>query len=406
MDKDSDAKSALVPRLRFPEFREAGEWEAKPLGAIARISQGGTPSTSVPEYWGGSVQWLTPAEMGKEVNPYISKTTRSITDVGLRNCSSELLPPDSVILSTRAPIGHLAINSVPMAINQGCRGIVVQTDSNAKFVYYSLGHCRTRLESLGAGNTFKELSGSALKSFAFPIPPKNEQQKIADCLSSLDELITAQTHKLDILKTHKKGLMQHLFPRDGETVPRLRFPEFLDAGEWEVRELGCLCKIRTGKKDVNEGSENGLYPFFTCAERHIYCNTYSFDAEAILISGNANVGQTKYYKGKFEAYQRTYVLTNFAQVSVPYLYLYLSAKLSDSLAKQVQTSAMSYIKLPMLETYKVPSPKESREQQKIADCLSSLDELITAQTHKLDILKAHKKGLMQQLFPVLDEVSA
>lgn len=182
-------------------------------------------------------------------------------------------------------------------------------------------------------------------------------------------------------------------------VPRLRFPEFREAEEWKVRELGGLCRIRTGKKDANEGCENGLYPFFTCAERHIFSNTYSFDAEAILIAGNANVGQAKYYKGKFEAYQRTYVLTNFAQVSVPYLYLYLSSQLSEALARQVQTSAMSYIKLPMLETYKVPSPRAPAEQQKIADCLSSLDELITAETQKLDALKTHKKGLMQQLFP-------
>ena len=97
------------------------------------------------------------------------------------------------------------------------------------------------------------------------------------------------------LKDHKKGLMQQLFPREGETetTPRLRFPEFRDAGEWEVKRLGEVCKVQTGKKDANEGGIEGGYPFFTCAEKHIYSTSYSFDCEALLVAGNANVGQTK-----------------------------------------------------------------------------------------------------------------
>src|SRR5882724_4679053 len=185
-----------------------------------------------------------------------------------------------------------------------------------------------------------------------------------------------------------------------ELKPKLRFPEFRDAGVWEEKQLGNLCCIRTGKKDANEGSSNGLYPFFTCAENHIYSNTYSFDAEAILVAGNANVGQTKYYKGKFEAYQRTYVLTDFQKsINVAYLYSILSANLQSSLIEQVQTSAMSYIKLPMLQQYELAIPAHIEEQQKIADCLASIDDLIAAQTQKLGSFKAHKKGLMQQLFP-------
>jgi len=182
-------------------------------------------------------------------------------------------------------------------------------------------------------------------------------------------------------------------------VPKLRFPEFRDADGWEEKNLGGLCKIRTGKKDANEGAADGAYPFFTCAENHIYSSTYSFDTEAILVAGNANVGQTKYYNGKFEAYQRTYVLTDFSGISVPYLYAILNANLRESLLGQVQVSAMSYIKLPMLQEYGLPVPPTTAEQQKIAECLSSVDELIAAQARKLDALKTHKKGLMQQLFP-------
>lgn len=182
-------------------------------------------------------------------------------------------------------------------------------------------------------------------------------------------------------------------------VPKLRFPVFRGAGEWDKKLLAHLCKIRTGKKDANEGASDGLYPFFTCAENHIFSHSYSFDTEAILIAGNANVGQTKYYCGKFEAYQRTYVLTDFSGLSGSYLYAVLNSKLRESLLAHVQVSAMSYIKLPMLQEYALAVPPSHAEQQKIADCLSSLDELIAAQGRKVEALKTHKKGLMQQLFP-------
>ena len=182
-------------------------------------------------------------------------------------------------------------------------------------------------------------------------------------------------------------------------APRLRFAEFLDAGEWDVRPLITFCKIKTGKKDVNTGAENGKYPFFTCSEKHIYSNSYSFDTEAILVAGNANVGQTKYYKGKFEAYQRTYVLYNFQKIEVRYLYIILSAKLRDSLVRKVQQSAMSYIKLSTLKEHFIALPNNIAEQQKIAACLTALDDLISAAMGRLDALKQHKQGLMQQLFP-------
>jgi len=207
---ENEKDKGLVPRLRFPGFE--GEWEKKPVETYARVTQGGTPDTSNPDYWGGEINWLTPAEMNKDNSPYITNTKRKLTEYGLRNCSSELLPVNSVIISTRAPIGHLAINTVPMAINQGCRGLIPL--KNTLFLYYSLKFSKNRLIDLGAGNTFKELPRNTLKLFELPTPPTlPEQQSIADCLSSLDDLIAAQARKVELLKQHKKGLMQQLFPR-------------------------------------------------------------------------------------------------------------------------------------------------------------------------------------------------
>lgn len=210
------AEGQTLPQLRFPEFRNAGEWVEQAISEVCRVTQGGTPDTSNSPFWGGSVQWITPAEMGKTESKYISQTVRTITEDGLKNCSSELLPIDSIIISTRAPIGHLAINKTPMAINQGCRGLIPNSENEGRFIYYSLEKFKGQLNDLGSGNTFKELSGTALRGFKIATPKFLEQQKIADCLSSLDELIAAQAQKVEALKAHKKGLMQQLFPAVNE----------------------------------------------------------------------------------------------------------------------------------------------------------------------------------------------
>lgn len=125
---------------------------------------------------------------------------------------------------------------------------------------------------------------------------------------------------------------------------------------WQEKNLGDLCRIRTGKKDVNQGNPEGQFPFFTCAAEHTYSDSFSFDTEALLIAGNGNVGQVSYYKGKFEAYQRTYVISNFADVLPRYLFLILDGKLKETVSKQKLGNTMPYIKVGMLADFPVPVP--------------------------------------------------
>ncbi len=137
---------------------------------------------------------------------------------------------------------------------------------------------------------------------------------------------------------------------------------------WQIRNLGGLCRIRTGKKDVNEGNPNGEFPFFTCAAEHTFSDNYSFDTEALLIAGNGNVGKVSYYNGKFEAYQRTYVLSDFTEVSPRFLYLILDGKLMDTVSKQKLGNTMPYIKVGMLTDFHLPVPPFP-EQQRIVGLL-------------------------------------
>ena len=180
------SKGGQAVRSSFDKLRTNGRkvamnkegWQISTLGEACEVMNGGTPKTGVPEYWDGSHLWITPAEMGGRLSPYVSDTERKITDSGLRDSSARMLPPNSVILSPRAPIGHLVINTEPMGTNQGCKGLIPRSQLQYKFLYYYLSSIVGLLNSLGTGATFKELSGGKLKEVTIPVPPLREQQQI------------------------------------------------------------------------------------------------------------------------------------------------------------------------------------------------------------------------------------
>ena len=413
-DAPSTCKTSLTPKLRFPEFRDAAGWEESRLADIcSKITQGGTPDTSEPKFWGGSINWMTPAEMGKTESPFIDATTRTITESGLDNCSSYLLPIYSVILSVRAPIGSLAINTTPMAINQGCKGLITGNTLSFSFLYYSLINSKARLIDLGAGNTFKELSGSALKSYEIGLPSPPEQQKIAACLSSVDEVIAAQAQKLEALKTHKKGLMQQLFPREGETQPRLRFPEFQDAPEWGEKKLSSMVQLVSGThlSPDQYGKEKGV-PYFTgpsdftndiqsITKRTNESSGIAKENDTLITVKGSGVG-TIWYLTLFSIAMGRQLMAIRATDGVSrFVYQFLLTKKSrfGDLASGNLIPGLSRGDILDLDAPITSTP----EQQRVADCLTSLDNLISAQAQKLEALKTHKKGLMQQLFPSPEE---
>jgi len=160
---------------------------------------------------------------------------------------------------------------------------------------------------------------------------------------------------------------------------------------WQTKQLGDLSEIKTGKKDVNEGNPSGKYPFFTCAREHTYSDGYSFDTEALLVAGNGDVGHVNYYKGKFEAYQRTYVLSGFKDVLPQYLFLFLDGFLKDTVSKQKLGNTMPYIKMGMLTDFMVPVPPLS-EQKRIVKTLDDVfEKLAKAKTNAEKNLKNAKE---------------
>ena len=228
-------------------------WEIKKLGEVSEIINGGTPKTKVSAYWDGDIYWITPADLGKLTKIIVNDTPRKITDLGLEKSSAKLFPENSIILSTRAPIGHLAINSVPMSTNQGCRGIVPIKNVDTWFIYYFLKKNVELLNTLGTGATFKELSTKALAGTEIPIPPLYEQQRI---VSILDKVFTAidktKANAEQNLKNARDvfdSYLQGVFEKKGDG--------------WEHIRMGDICQIYDGTHFSPKNGRDGDYMYIT-----------------------------------------------------------------------------------------------------------------------------------------------
>jgi type I restriction enzyme S subunit len=262
-----------------------------------------------------------------------------------------------------------------------------------------------------------------MSKIPIPFPPLPEQRKIASCLSTLDELIGSQGRKVAALRTHKKGLMQQLFPREGETQPRLRFPEFQNAGDWEHTTLGEISQISSGTTPLRSNPEfftGGTIPwvkttdlnnsFITQTEESITIKARARinPPGAVLVAmygGFNQIGRTGCLSVPAATNQALSVLVLNKDLALSaYVLAWLNAKVE--VWKRIASSSRKDPNITGSDVSKYPISLPSlAEQQRIASCLSSLDELITAETQKLEALKTHKRGLMQQLFPSPEDAS-
>ena len=417
MSEENNEKSALVPRLRFPGFRREDDWDEKKLGDVAVFFKGkGLPKSDITP--NGKRPCIHYGELFTEYLEVI-ESTKSRTDltegtfVSAKN--DVLMPTSDVTPSGLAKASCLKLEGVIL----GGDILVIRTDEQeicGEFLARQIRHLERKVLQLVSGSTVFHLYATSIDKLALSVPGMLEQQKIADCLSSLDELITAETQKLDALKTHKKGLMQQLFPRAGETVPRLRFPEFREAGEWEPKTIGDSCESFSGgtPSTTNKSFYGGEIPFIRSAEidkeeTELFLSNEGLENSAakmvnvgdILVAlYGANSGDVALSKINGAINQAILCLRH--ETNNRFVYQYLAHKKEWIIATFIQ-GGQGNLSGEIIKAISLFFPKP-KEQQCIADCLSALDDLITTQSQKIDALKTHKKGLMQQLFPVLHEV--
>lgn len=248
----------------------------------------------------------------------------------------------------------------------------------------------------------KMVSYAQFSKLLLPHPLSEEQQKIADCLTSLDELISAENKRLELLKDHKKGLMQKLFPAEGETMPEWRFPEFRDGREWKKYKLNDICNYNSSSLTINHARTDGEYDFYDANSMIGKIDSYASNKPYItIIKDGAGVGRLRKLQEYTNFVGTMGMLTNNTLCIFEFFYHLLN---SIDFQIFVVGSTIPHIYFKDYSQKIIFIPKDPREQQKIANCLSSVDDLISEQAKKIDQLKEHKRGLMQALFPSIQEV--
>ena len=248
------------------------------------------------------------------------------------------------------------------------------------YLYYSLSHYDPKKLIFGSGQPL--VTGGQLKKIKLGVPSKEEQVKVSNFLSLLDKKIELQSKKIEDLKLFKKGLTNNIFS---------------NLNVIKEEKLGNICNITTGKLDANAMVKNGQYRFYTCAKDFYYIDKYAFDTEALLISGNgAYVGYIHYYKGKFNAYQRTYVLDQF-KYNIQYIKIYLDSFLSKRINSEKKEGNTPYIVLSTLSDMTIKLT-DSKSEEIIINYINSINSKIKKEELKLNKLNELKKGLMQNMF--------
>ncbi|GAP68861.1 restriction endonuclease S subunit [Bacteroidales bacterium 6E] len=382
-------------------------WEIKKLGEVADIINGGTPKTNVLEYWDGDINWITPADLGKLKNPEVEDTPRKLTKLGLDKSSAKLFPENSVILSTRAPIGHLAINTAPMSTNQGCRGIVPKEKLDFRFLYFFLKNNIDLLDSLGTGATFKELSTKSLAGLVIPIPPLPEQQRI---VSIIDECFTA----IDQAKANAEQNLKNA---------RELFESYLQGvfanGKWETRKIQEIAKVingyafasydfnptnkiksvkitNVGVKEFIEDTDNYLPEKYKETLRDFQVtegNIVIALTRTIISSGLKVAVVPSSYDGALVNQRVAALISNEKLVNQNYLYLFLTTSyVAKYVLAHVNTLMQPNLSISDLKNMSVPVPS-LKEQNNI---VVKLEELRT-ESQKLKVLYQQKVASLEEL---------
>lgn len=394
-------KKEIVPKFRFPEFQKDGIDFVHGNKLFKSITNK-NHNSDLPILAITQDQGAVPRD---QIEYNVTVTDKSLSNY-------KVVEVGDFIISLRSFQGGIEYSRFK-GICSPAYIILRKREENISELYYKyffktwryIQSLNRNLEGIRDG---KMISYSQFSSVKVPYPRSfKEQQKIADCLSSIDELIDAENRKLKALEKYKKGLMQKLFPAEGKTLPEWRFPEFRGKSEWRIKPLGKICtnydsrRIPITEKDRVKGE----IPYIGASGVIDYINDFIFDEDLLCVSEDGANLVARTYPIAFSISGKTWVNNHAHVLKFSHKYTqdivesYLNMiNLQDFLTGMAQPK----LNRAKLDIIPIPLPEEE-EQQKIADCLSEVDKIITEQSNKVEQLKAHKKGLMQGLFPSLEE---
>ncbi|WP_349945191.1 restriction endonuclease subunit S [Lacrimispora sp. BS-2] len=412
---NKNVKTALIPKYRFWEFVENGPVICENGNLIFKQVSNKTHNSDLPILAISQEYGAIPRD---EIDYKVSVTEKSLE-------SYKVVEKGDFIISLRSFQGGIEYSTYHGICSPAY--IILRKKIDVEEQYYKYYFKSNRfiqdlnkdLEGIRDG---KMVNYNQFSNILLPKPDKKEQQKIADCLISLDDLITAEDKKLSALKDHKKGLMQKLFPVEGKTVPEWRFPEFRDCEEWEYFKLSDIGEIITGSTPATNKNEyyGGQFMFASPSDisdkrylnstkttlselgfqqtRHIKANSILF------VCIGSTIGKLAQNREVCATNQQINSLVPFENYHNSFVYFALEFS-SNVISNLAGKQAVPIVNKTLFSNVVIPLPLEKKEQEKISDCLSSVDELIAGQADKIKALKEQKKGLMQGLFPSIEEVS-
>ena len=407
------------PALRFKGFTDP--WEQRKLGDVADIVGGGTPSTNNPNYWDGDIDWYAPAEIAGQI--YFDSSQRKITEQGYENSSAKMLPPGTVLFTSRAGIGKTAILSKKGCTNQGFQSIVPHNDElDSYFVFSRTDELKQYGELVGAGSTFVEVSGKQMAAMNLKMPTTiEEQQTIGRFFKRLDTLITLHQRKYEKLVNIKKSMLNKMFPPNGASVPEIRFKDFTDP--WEQRKLGEIAVEKLSNGVMNHPASNAtgvrhinVINMYTPDKIHLEDLTFSSYDGDVIQKCNVEIGDIFLTRSslKPEGIAEANVLLDNGRFIYDdhlirlkinkneYVPLFVKINLGVPFIKEQfisksKTTAFTTIGQDDISECVGLFP-EKEEQQKIAIFFHNLNTLITLHQRKLEKLQNIKKSCLEKMF--------
>lgn len=383
--------------MRFPEF--SGEWETKSINDLADVIGGGTPDTTVKSYWDGGIQWFTPSEIGK--NKFVDASLRTITEDGLNNSSAKLLPPNTILLSSRATIGECSLSLRECATNQGFQSLVSK-NCNVDFLYYLIQTKKKDLIRKSCGSTFLEISANEVRKIQVSVPSDVEQQKIAELLSLIDKRIATQNKIIDKFQSLIKGLIddiitlkcgqlvafETLYSKAGEGgTPTTSNTEFYDNGSIPFIKIDDLSnKYLSANKDYI--TELGLKK----------SSAWLIPTHSIIYSNGATIGAISINKYPVCTKQGILGIVPNTNIDVEFLYYFMQSSYFQKEVERVVTEGtMKTAYLKDINHIKCPIPDLDR-QKEISHLLSVLSLKEDVERQLLQKYKIQKQYLLRKMF--------
>ena len=406
------------------------KWIESEISKIGSVVSGGTPSTSVSKFWNGDILFVTPYDLSRNKTAFIESTERKISREGLENSSANLLPIGSIILSSRAPIGYIAIAKKEFTTNQGCKSIITNSDFDSLYFYYCFQFYIERIKKYGEGTTFAEISKGDLELVKFPHPKdKTEQRQIATILSTADAVIEKTQAAIAKYKAIKQGMLQDLFTRGIDTTTGKLRPSYQDAPElYKESKLGWIPKewnekpledlttqIGDGIHTTPKYSKNTDFYFINgnnltegaieigsaqCVTEEEYKKHFKdLNSRTILYSINGTIGNIAIYKnekvilGKSACY-----ITCKSSVNLDYLFFILQTySIQRFYELEMTGSTIKNLSLASVRNTPIAIPKDDKEQKLIGDRLNSINKKLQTEQDFLHKQQQIKAGLMNDL---------